>query len=232
MKKINKLMVLALSVSFMFSLNAFAKSNFNYSTPVSAQDESNLSGYAVYVPSGVTTSAVLTDEINSQSAIVGQSIKAILVDDFIYNETLIAPKDSVINGVIVQNKKAGFANRNAQVQVKFTTITTPYNQTIPINANIMTEDNSGILKGGTKKDAAVDYTKNVALGAGSGAALGTAMGALSSGSVGKGAVYGTALGAGIGLLKGVADKGDNVLIPSNSQINIYFTQPITLNSQY
>ena len=57
------------------------------------------------------------------------------------------------------------------------------------------------------------------------------MGALSKSNVGKGAIYGTAIGAGMGLIKGGAQKGENVIIPANSQISIYFDQPITMGAQ-
>lgn len=209
---------------------AFANTNYSY-TPPQVQDSSNLQGYAIYVPAGISVDAVLSCEINSQSAVVGQSIDAILIEDFIYNGVTIASSGSVINGSIVSIKKASYGNRNAQMQIKFTTIRTPYNNIIPINATIATSDLSGILKGATIKDSAKEYAKDTIIGASSGAVLGTAMGALSSGSVGKGAIYGTALGAGMGLIKNVAEKGENILIPANSQITIYFNQPITLGAQ-
>lgn len=78
-------------------------------------------------------------------------------------------------------------------------------------------------------DGAKDYAKNTVIGAGAGAALGTAMGALSSGSVGKGAIYGTAIGGGLGLAKGAMNKGENVNIPASAYLDIMFTQPITLS---
>lgn len=225
--------ILAIALLTTFCLGAnFAQgaTNYNYTLP-QTQTDSNLKGYALYVPAGVTTEAVLSSEINSQNAVVGQTINAVLVEDFIYNGNLIASSGSVISGSIVSIKKAGFGNRNAQMQIRFTTIRTPYNNIIPISATILTNDSSGVLKGATAKDSAKEYAKDTAIGAGSGAVLGTAMGALSSGSVGKGAVYGTALGAGMGLIKGACEKGENILIPSNSQINLYFDQPITLGAQ-
>lgn len=221
---------LLLSMSLMFVMAAFADTNYAYNT-YQNQTDSNLKGYALYVPAGVTTSVVLSSEINSQSAVVGSVINAILPEDFIYNGKTIASSGSVIQGSVVQVKKAGFGNRNAQMQIRFTTIRTPYNNIIPISATIATNDMSGILKGATAKDSAKEYVKDTVIGAGSGAVLGTAMGALSSGSVGKGAIYGTALGAGMGVVKGAAEKGKNILIPANSQINIYFDQPITLGAQ-
>ena len=56
------------------------------------------------------------------------------------------------------------------------------------------------------------------------------MGALSGGSVGKGAVYGTAVGAGAGLVKSLWDKGENISIPVNSNIELTIDQPITVQS--
>ena len=175
-----------------------AEENYIY-TPQVPKESPNLQGYALYVPAGITLNAVLSCEINSQSAVIGQMINAVLVEDFIYNGTTVASAGSVINGTIVSNKRAGYGNRNAQTQIKFTTIRTPYNNIIPISASIATNDLTGILKGATAKDSAKEYAKDTAIGAASGAVLGTAMGALSSGSVGKGAIYGTALGAGIKL---------------------------------
>ena len=228
-----KIFLTALITSSLIGLNAltFAQSNYTFTPQQVINGSSNLQGYAVYVPAGITVSAVLSSEINSQSAITGQQINAILMQDFIYNNTLIASAGSTLNGTIVLNKKAKFANRNAQIQVRFTTIQTPYNNIIPISGIIATNDSSGILKGASTKDSAKKYAKNTVIGAGSMAAIGTAMGALSGGSVGKGAVYGTAIGAGLGVMKSVFDKGEVIVIPANSQIEILFDQPITLGAQ-
>lgn len=225
----NTLMLL-LTLSIFTTLSVNAQANYQVVTPYN-NTASNLQGYALFVPAGVTTTAVLSQEINSNSAVVGQSVNAILTQDFCYNNQVIAAAGSVIMGSVVSNQKAGFGNRNAKTMVKFTMIRTPYNNVIPISAVIATTDSTGVLKGGTTKDSAKEYAKDTIIGAGSGAALGTAMGALSGGSVGRGAVYGTAVGAGIGLIKRTADKGEDVSIPCNSEINILFNQPITITAQ-
>lgn len=226
MKNIYKL---ALVSAFAFCSVAIAGSNYSYAPQ--QYNNNTLQGYASYVPAGVTVEAVLGSEINSQTAVVGQAVTAVLTDDFIYNSNLVASSGSIMQGTVVSNKKAGIGTRNGKTKVRFTTIRTPYNNLIPISAMIQTSDSSGVLKGGAIKDNAKDYAKDTVIGAGSGAVLGTAMGALSGGSVGKGAVYGTAVGAGIGLLKKASEKGDAVLIPANSRVNIVFDQPITLNAQ-
>ena len=230
MIKKNELCALFILSVMLMSNSCFAAGNFSYSAP-QQQNSSNLQGYALYVPAGVTCSAVLSQEINSSSAVVGQTVNAVLVEDFIYNNQTIAAAGSTLMGTVTENKKATFGNRNAKMQIRFTAIRTPYNNIIPISAVVATNDSTGVLKGGTAADSAKEYAKDTVIGAGSGAVLGTAMGALSGGSVGRGAVYGTAVGAGLGLIKRTIDKGENIVIPANSQINILFDQPITLTAQ-
>lgn len=212
--------------------SSYAASNYSYTAPVTpAYNNSNsLQGRVTYVPAGVTTTVMLTSPLNSETSLVGTPVSATLVNDFIHNGKTIAQKGSLINGTIVKSKKAGLGNKNGQIQVIFNSMTTPQGYNIPINAVFKTDDNSGILKGGTKMDGAKDYAKNTVLGAGAGAALGTAMGALAGGSVGKGAIYGTAIGGGLGVAKGISNRGDNVNIPSSSYLDIYFTQPVTLSA--
>ena len=228
---VKNILMLFLFILFINVSPIYAQANYTVTNSSQNQDSASLQGYALYVPAGITTRAVLSQEINSNSAVVGQSVNAILTNDFYYNNQLIAASGSVLMGSVVSNQKAGFGNRNAKTQIRFTTIRTPYNNIIPISAVIATTDSTGILKGGTAKDSAIGYAKDTVIGAGSGAVLGTALGAVSGGSVGRGAVYGTAIGAGLGLIKRTADKGEDVIIPSNSEVDILFTQPITLTAQ-
>ena len=228
---VKNILMLFLFILFINVSPIYAQANYTVTNSSQNQDSASLQGYALYVPAGITTRAVLSQEINSNSAVVGQSINAILTNDFYYNNQLIAASGSVLMGSVVSNQKAGFGNRNAKTQIRFTTIRTPYNNIIPISAVIATTDSTGILKGGTAKYSAKEYAKDTVIGAGSGAVLGTALGAVSGGSVGRGAVYGTAIGAGLGLIKRTADKGEDVIIPSNSEVDILFTQPITLTAQ-
>ncbi len=58
-------------------------------------------------------------------------------------------------------QKAGFGNRNGQIKVIFNNLRTPQGYNIAINAVFKTDDNSGILKGGTKLDSTKDYAKKI-----------------------------------------------------------------------
>ena len=102
--------------------------------------------YTIHTPAGITSSAILMQEINSNTTLTGQNISAVFVEDFKYKDNLIASSGSVLLGNIVSNKKAA-NGKNAQIQVRFTTIRTLYNNIIPISAMISEKDSTGILKG-------------------------------------------------------------------------------------
>ncbi len=231
MKK-NLFLVPVIGLISFITISGVQAVNYTYTTPAaySSAQNTSLQGRVIYVPQGTTTTVMLTSPLSSNTAALGSPVSATLVQDFVYNNRMIASKGSVITGTIVKAKKAGLANRNGQIQVIFNNIQTPQGYNIPVNAVFKTDDNTGILKGGSKIDAAKDYAKNTVIGAGAGAALGTAMGALSSGSVGKGAIYGTAIGGGLGVIKGVSNRGEDISIPSQAYLDVSFTQPITISA--
>lgn len=204
-------------------VNNYQNQGYNY-------ENNQLQGNVVMVPANTVFTAATSSPLSSEFARSGDSVTFYLSSDFYYGSKLIAAAGSRLNGMVLNAKKGGMANRNGKIEIKFTTIVTPYGQTIPISARVQTDDGSGILKAGTAKDAAKDYVKDVGIGAAAGAALGTAMGALSSGSVGKGAIYGTALGGGMGLIQSFLERGGNIDIPQGAQLNIVLDQPITVSS--
>ena len=203
----------------------------NCSAPAAAEQFTPLQGKVIYVPSGTSFPATATMELSSESLELGQSVCIALSQDFYYNNTLIAPIGSSVNGTVIQVKKAGRAGINGQLMVKFTNIITPYGQMIPISGKIQTEDGTGLIKGGTKLESATEYAKDIAIGSAAGAVAGVIMGPLSGGKVGKGAVYGTAVGAGVGVAKSIWDKGEPATISAGAVVNIVLDQQITFTPQ-
>lgn len=200
-------------------------------TKAQAQQMQPLQGKVVYVPSGTVFPATATMEISSETLSLGQSVCIALSNNFYYNNTLVAPIGSSVNGTVIQVKKAGHAGINGQLMVKFTNIITPYGQMIPISGKIQTDDGTGLIKGGTKMDSAKDYAKDIGAGAAIGAIGGLIMGPLSGGKVGKGTAYGTAVGATAGLAKSVWDRGTPATIPAGTVVNIVLDQQITFTPQ-
>ncbi len=216
--------LLSLSVSSVFA------QNYNYTTPsVGGYTKPQLQGRVTMIPMGTTFSGVTTSDLSSNGLVVGDNVTLTLGAPFYYKGCLIAPVNSNIIGLVTEAKAAGRAEMTGRLKIKFTEIITPNGNRMPISAKIITNDGTGVLKGGTAKDKAKDIGKDVVIGAAGGALAGTIFGPISGGKVGKGAALGTAVGAGLGLGKALIDKGSDVVIPAGSQINLMIDQPSTVN---
>lgn len=204
--------------------------NANYQQPMTYNNQP-LRGSVITVPAGSGFSATLTSELSSASAKAGQTVYLMLGKDFYYGNKLVAPAGSSVIGTVVEAQPSKHGSLNGKLSVRFNQITTPMGTQIPISAVIKTDDNSGVLVGGTKADVAKEYTKDLAVGSAAGALSGLVFGALAGGDkLGRGVALGTAVGAGGGLVKSAIDKGNDVTIPANSGIELYLTQPITVSA--
>jgi hypothetical protein len=237
MKKIFTLAVLVLGAScVMAAPNYSYEANSATSTSSSSTYSENytpvnntLKGRVVTVPAGIDFKAVVTTPVTSETAIVGQTVYLALGSDFYYNGNVIAPSGSSILGSVIEVSKAKHGSMNGKLTLRFTQITTPNGTVIPISAVIKTDDNTGVLVGGTALDVSKDYAKDIAVGAGAGALTGVIISPLAGGSIGRGTALSTAVGAGGGLVKSIWDKGGDVSIPANAAVELMLTQPITVN---
>ena len=238
-----KLCAIFLLISFFSSSEIYAGSNFSYEKaqprpaetyiqkPLMYDANEPLKGSVVMVPAGIEFPATLMCELSSATAVVGNSITMVLSKDFYYNNKLIAPSGSTVSGTVIEATKAKHGSINGKLSVRFTEITTPVGVQIPISAVIKTDDSSGVLVGGTKKDVAKEYTKDLAVGSAAGALSGLVFGALAGGDkLGRGVALGTAVGAGGGLVKSAIDKGNDVEIPANAGVELMLLQPITTSA--
>ena len=195
-----------------------------------AEQFTPLQGKVIYVPSGTIFPATATMELSSESLELGQSVCIALSQDFYYNNTLIAPIGSSVNGTVIQVKKALQQGVNGSLQVKFTNIITPYGQMIPLSGKIQTDDGSGIIKGESHPSAdntkIVDTTAAATAGAVAGAATTTNMNK-------KNPSYKTAAAAAAGAAAAqtILNKGVAAVIPAGTVINIVLDQQITFTPQ-
>ncbi len=222
---------------------AFAASNFNYSQQASPSlyqpgyytseapmsGRQTLKGSVVNVPAGESFRSITTMPLSSATLSLGQNVTLALGSDFYYNGSLIAPAGSSVVGTVLEVSRAKHGSMNGKLSIRFSQIITPYGIQIPISAIIKTEDNTGVLIGGTKMDVVKDYGKDIAVGSAAGALAGVIISPLAGGSIGKGTALATAVGAGGGLAKSIWDKGNDVEIPANAAIDLVLTQPITVN---
>lgn len=186
-----------------------------------------LQGYVATAPAGTTVNATFTTPISSEFARVGDRFNATLGSPIVGGSSVLLPAGSQMEGQVVMVRPAGRAGRHGELEIRFTSATLPNGQRIPLSARIQTEDNTGIIKGGSTKGRVGKAALTTGVGAGLGAALGTAMGPLSGGEVGRGAIYGTALGAGVGALGAGLQKGKPAVIETGQPVNVILDQPLT-----
>ncbi len=242
MKKVIIAVTLAAYISAVCSV--FAEGNFSYEEssfkplsegnyvqePVQTPQNNTLRGSVIMIPAGTQLKAALTTPLSSEFVSVGQNVTLALNSNFYYDDKLIAPAGSTVSGMVIEAQKAKRATIPGKLCVRFNRIYTPYGTQIPISAVIKTDDNTGVLSGGTKIEMTKDYAIDIASGSAAGALSGLVFGALAGGSPAKGAALGTAVGAGGGLAKSFWDKGSDVEIPTGATIDLILTQPITVSS--
>ena len=186
-----------------------------------------LQGYVATAPAGTVISATVGSPISSEFARVGDRFNVTLGSPIVSGSSVILPAGSTMDGQVMMVKAAGHTGRAGELDIRFTSATTPNGQRIPLSARIQTEDGTGIIKGGTNAGRVGRAAVNTGVGAGLGAALGTAMGPLSGGNVGHGAIYGTILGAGVGALGSAWQKGKPATIDTSQPVNVVLDQPLT-----
>ena len=232
--------VILIATLRVFGRCVMARQSFSYEDPAPITpkpvieeqykiNENTLKGSVSVVPAGQTFKAIFTMPISSATAVTGQNVTMVLGKDYYYNNKLIAPAGSSVKGSVIEASSAKHGSINGKLAIRFTQITTPSGQEIPISGIIKTDDMTGTLVGGTKFDVTKDYATDVVAGAGAGALAGVIISPLAGGSIGRGTALATAVGAGGGLVKSIWDKGEDVNLPANAAVEIILLQAITVN---
>ena len=100
-----KIIVSSILLASMLTFGTGSIANTNFSSTAYAEQFTPLQGKIIYVPSGTTFPATATMELSSESLELGQSVCIALSQDFYYNNTLIAPIGSSVNGTVIQNSQ-------------------------------------------------------------------------------------------------------------------------------
>lgn len=163
----------------------------------------------VMVPAGTALFVRMVDGLDTSSAYTGQLFSATLSSNLAANGAVVAYAGTTVYGEVVEAKSAGRAAGKSELRLQLTQII--INGTaIPIMTDVF--DSEGKSSG--KRSA-----KRLFGGAGLGAAIGAI-----AGNAGMGAAIGAVAG-GVG---SVAQKGDQVQIPSEAQLSFTLQQPVML----
>ncbi len=203
--------------------NDYYQNTNNNSYTTSAPSEP-LRGTISTVPVGTAFQIITNENINTQRVSVGEIFTSTLNHPISVDGNIIVPAGSEVIGQVTYIQDAGRRGKNAKMEIKFTSIKPPYSSKIPITGKVLTEDNTGIIKGGTLKNQLVQNVKTEALVTAGGTLIGTGIGAI-AGSAGTGAAVGAAGGGIIGLGWLLWRKGKEVKVPIGTKMVVVLEQP-------
>lgn len=186
-----------------------------------------LSGSIATLQQDSVISAKLLTPISSEISKVGDVVILTLPQNVNSNQgNVLLPAGSKVNGTVTAVTSSKFGNRDAKMTLSFNSVTLPNGRTYPLKATVATE--TGSIEAGSLKSKLGRGALTTIGGAGAGAVLGTALGAI-TGKTGKGAIYGTAIGGGLGAVGAVLAQGGAIKIPSGEPIFIKLNQPLSVD---
>lgn len=179
-------------------------------------------GKVVVVPQGSQLNIVLSTSINSGINRVGDVITGTLSFPLLVGPDEAVPAGSTVLGEVssvipAERFKAG---KGGSIGIRFTSLQTFNGKRYPISTTAY------YVSGETGGSRLAKGVAKTAIGAGAGALLGTAIGAIASGMPGRGAWSGTAIGGGIGATSAIVSKGKEAFISSGRTISVELQQPV------
>lgn len=184
-------------------------------------------------PAGLTINVTLQTAISTQVAKEGDFVQAQISQNVALSGLSYIPQGSIITGQISEAQAGRMMNRSGSLGVQFNKLQLPDGESVAIQAHVLgdigkyQQKSDGEYHGEGWGAKLGNFALRSAIGAGGGAALGTAMGAITGGGIGTGAWAGTAIGGGIGALDSIfLRRGKNVLIQSGTPMQIQLDAPV------
>lgn len=197
-------------------------------------------GRIAYAPSGQIIPVTLRTSISTQAARAGDLIEAKITQDVPIGDSLI-PAGTEVLGEVTEAKAGGHLTRSGDLQITFNRLRLPDGSQTAITAHIVGNIGKYAQAGGAQSDEIKGETMrnkvgSVAfrglLGAGGGAALGTAVGAIAGGGhgAGMGAWSGAAIGGGLGAADSlILRKGADVTLPSGTLLKLQLDSQVAIS---
>lgn len=197
-----------------------------------------LKGYVKVVPTGTKIPIIMDTAVDSDTSQEGDEFAARTSEDLSIDGSTIVPAGSIIKGRIAQLNSPKHLNRSGSVGLKFDTITTPDNRSIPIVANLVARGGVVHARRGLKDIAfdtgAVALPTLVGLGVGA-LAAGSGNNNNSSSSNNNNSISragGAMIGAGVGIAVGVAillsKKGKKVEVRPGDELKIELAEELRM----
>jgi hypothetical protein len=186
-----------------------------------------LQANVTYIPKGETFTIQLNDAISTQTAHVGDAVRATLDAPIYLNGQQVAPAGSEVSGTVTRVSPASRFGKHGEMELRMMSLRKPSGERVALEGSVVTQDGNPLLRGDTYP---MDVLKGVGIAVG-----GTALGAVSGlaiggiiGAAGSGAAVGTAVGAAAGIGYAAARKGKSVDLQNGTRLRIKLDQPAAI----
>jgi type IV secretion system protein VirB10 len=186
------------------------------------------------VPAETNIPLVLNSTVNSRTAYVGQPIYCETIYPITIGNRMVIPVGSSVKGAVTQVIRPGRVKGRAQVGLRFEELVLPNGTTVPLRATLSgfgttgKEDfnqKEGKVKGASSKGKDAETVARTTV---PGAEIGTIVGA-SKGAPVEGLGIGAAAGAATGLVWVLATRGQDVVLPRGTSLELQLQLPLTFN---
>jgi hypothetical protein len=187
----------------------------------------------VTVPAGTKVLLSLKSAINTKTAQQGDGVYLISNFPVIGASQVMIPVGVYVQGVVDRVQRPGRVKGRAQIDMHFTTMIFPNGQVVEVPGvlNSLPGSDGPKVKGseGTVEQAGNKGRDvgNVLKGAAIGAEAGV-LGGASNGDLGKGIGYGSAAGAAAGAIYTLFTRGNDIVIPSGTSVEMVLQRPLVL----
>ena len=165
------------------------------------------------VPSGTVLKLEMVDSVSSADSTPGDTFEARVAEDVVVDGKVAIPASSTVSGRIVTARGLKAIGGRALLSLEFNSVETPSGE-VPIQATWSREGKSE-----TKKDAAI-----IGGSAAGGALLGRVM---DKSHEAKGTLVGGLIGGAAGTAIAAGTKGEEIQLPSGTQLTVHLQSPVT-----
>jgi type IV secretion system protein VirB10 len=188
----------------------------------------------IVVPAGTRVPLVVHNSISTRNAKAGDAIYLETTFPIVQDGRVVIPAGSYVSGEVISATRPGRVKSRAELQVRLTTLILENGYAVRLDAFPTgadtgandTVEEEGKIKGDSSKGADVGQViRSTGTGAGTGSLIG-----LAAGNAGRGAAIGGAAGAAIGLMTVLFSRGQELVVPRGSVLDIQLDRPLYLDA--
>jgi type IV secretion system protein VirB10 len=202
--------------------------------PVALALAFTLSAAAAEIPAGTHVLLRMQNSVTTRTAKEGDRVYLQTASPVSVEDSIVIPVGSHVQGVVTYARRPGKVKGRAELGIRLESLILPGGRTLKLqprvaavesdaNGQFVSEEDRVKQAPNTGKDAG-----QVAIYAGSGAALGAMIGRIGDGSALRGAGVGAGAGAAVGLVQTLLTRGNEVELRQGSTVDVVFDRPVTL----